>query len=234
MRRADLALSALAVAALSVAVGAVVSQPTPAANAGTTLTTVVPRRNVVVLGDSYAGGSSMDSGPAYRWPALLAERDDFNVRVLAVGGSGFTVDGPGKPNTSIPDQATNVARDGVPDVVVIMAARNDIHQSGVSKVGPAVTETLTTIHRLAPTAHVLVIGPVWAGEVTPSLYRVFATLEWRATKTSGGAYIDGATQPGPWFAGHPEMIGADHIHPNNAGHALMANRINPALRVALR
>lgn len=234
MRRADLALAALTVTALTAAVGTLTNQPAPAANAGNTVTTTTPTRNVVVLGDSYAGGSSMDSGPTYRWPALLAGRDGFTVHVLAVGGSGFTVDGPHKPDTSIPDQATKVTRDGVPDVVVIMAARNDIHQSAVPKVGPAVTDAMATIHRLAPNAHVLVVGPVWAGETTPHLYRVFATLEWRATKAAGGRYIDGATQPGPWFAGHPDMIGADHIHPTDAGHSLMADKINPALRLALR
>jgi lysophospholipase L1-like esterase len=233
MRRADAALSALAVAAVTATVGVLTNQPAPVS--GDPVSTVtLTRRNVVVLGDSYAGGSSMDSGPAYRWPALLAERNNFNVRVQAVGGSGFTVDGPGKPGTSIPDQAQHITRYGTPDVVVIMAARNDIHQSAVGKVGPAVTATLTTIHKLAPKAKILLIGPVWAGETTPFLYRVFATLEWRADKAAGGAYIDGATQPGPWFAGHPEMIGTDHVHPNNAGHALMADKINPALRVALR
>jgi lysophospholipase L1-like esterase len=233
MRRADAALSALAVAAVTATVGVLTSQPAPVS--GDPVSTVtLTRRNVVVLGDSYAGGSSMDSGPAYRWPALLAERNNFNVRVQAVGGSGFTVDGPGKPGTSIPDQAQHVTRYGTPDVVVIMAARNDIHQSATSKVGPAVTATLATIHRAAPKAKVLLIGPVWAGEVTPFLYRVFATNEWRADRAAGGAYIDGSTQPGSWFAGHPEMIGTDHVHPNNAGHALMADKINPALRVALR
>jgi lysophospholipase L1-like esterase len=233
MRRADAALSALAVAAITAAVGVLTNQPAPIT--GDPVSTVtLTRRNVVVLGDSYAGGSSMDSGPGYRWPALLANRDNFNVHVQAVGGSGFTVDGPGKPDTSIPDQAQHITRYGTPDVVVIMAARNDIHQSAVGKVGAAVTTTLATIHRHAPAARVLLVGPVWAGDVTPSLYRVFATLEWRADKAAGGAYIDGATQPGPWLKGHPEMIGTDHVHPNDQGHALMADKINPALQVALR
>jgi lysophospholipase L1-like esterase len=233
MRRADAALSALAFAAVTATVGVLTNQPAP--TSGDPVSTVtLTRRNVVVLGDSYAGGSSMDSGPGYRWPALLANRDNFNVHVQAVGGSGFTVDGPGKPGTSIRDQAQHVTRYGTPDVVVIMAARNDIHQSATSKVGPAVTATLATIHRAAPKAKVLLIGPVWAGETTPFLYRVFATLEYRADRAAGGAYIDGATQSGPWFKGHPEMIGTDHVHPNNQGHALMADKINPALRVALR
>jgi lysophospholipase L1-like esterase len=215
-------LTALASVAFTVA-GVIAAQPASA----------TPKL-VVVLGDSFASGSSMDSGAPARWPALLAARDGFTVRVDAVGGSGFTVDAPNRPGTDFTDQATRINKTGVaPDTVVIMAARNDIHQSAVPTIEAAITKTIQTIRRLAPNATILVIGPVRAEGTVPQIVQVFATREWRATKAQGAAYQDGATQPGPWLVG-PGVVGTDDVHPTDAGHRIIADKIEPKLRAVMR
>ena len=36
-----------------------------------------------------------------------------------------------------------------------------------------------------------------------------------------------------WFVGRPDLIGADGVHPNDAGHAYLAEKIAPLIRSQL-
>jgi lysophospholipase L1-like esterase len=53
-----------------------------------------------------------------------------------------------------------------------------------------------------------------------------------AAAAAGATFVDPLADR--WFVGHPELIGADHVHPTDAGHAYMAGLIRPAIEKALR
>ena len=43
----------------------------------------------------------------------------------------------------------------------------------------------------------------------------------------GAAFIDPIADG--WFVGRPDLIGQDGVHPNDAGHAYMADKIAPLI-----
>ena len=79
----------------------------------------------------------------------------------------------------------------------------------------------------APDARVLVIGPPWPTATPPQ-----AVLNIRNSLRSQAAAI-GATFVDPiaenWFVGRPDLIGHDGVHPTDAGHAYMAEKIAPLI-----
>jgi lysophospholipase L1-like esterase len=49
--------------------------------------------------------------------------------------------------------------------------------------------------------------------------------------TIGATFVDPIAEH--WFVGRPDLIGADGVHPNDAGHQYMADRIAPLIRTQL-
>jgi len=43
----------------------------------------------------------------------------------------------------------------------------------------------------------------------------------------GAAFVDPIAEG--WFVGRPDLIGADGVHPTDAGHLYMAERIAPQI-----
>jgi lysophospholipase L1-like esterase len=50
-------------------------------------------------------------------------------------------------------------------------------------------------------------------------------------KAIGAVFVDPLAEG--WFVGRPELIGADGVHPTDAGHAYMAEKIAPLIRSQL-
>jgi lysophospholipase L1-like esterase len=48
---------------------------------------------------------------------------------------------------------------------------------------------------------------------------------------AGATFIDPIAQG--WFVGRPELIGKDGVHPTDAGHAYMAEKIAPLIGAQL-
>ena len=47
----------------------------------------------------------------------------------------------------------------------------------------------------------------------------------------GATWIDPIAER--WFVGRPDLIGADGVHPTDAGHAYMADKIAPLIAAQL-
>ena len=85
--------------------------------------------------------------------------------------------------------------------------------------------------RGAPTARLLVIGPPWPTDDVPdNVWRVRDALAAEAAAI-GATFIDPLAEH--WFVGRPELIGKDGIHPTDAGHAYMADKIAPLILAQL-
>lgn len=194
-----------------------------------------PRLSVVaVIGDSYTGGSNEGGTREHGWPALVTtqlDRQGVPVKfdVGAIGGSGYVNRGP-KNNKVFADELPAVVHPGS-RLVVFFGSRND---RGVpaAEYATAVHSTFAQAKVLAPTARLLVIGPPWVdGSPPPTALEMRDALRAEA-ESAGATFVDPMAEG--WFADQQGLIGADNVHPNDAGHVYMANKIAPLIAAQLQ
>ncbi|MFI5973513.1 SGNH/GDSL hydrolase family protein [Streptomyces sp. NPDC051452] len=196
----------------------------------------------VLFGDSLSDGSSNNvGGGAGTWVQRFARRMGWSdVWDEARGGTGYVTAG------SYAILADRVATDVIgnaPDRVIIWAGYND---NGASQpaIKTAADSLYATIKTGLPSAQMYVLG-CWSPTASPaaSLQNTDATLRTAAAGAgipfvspltgscydsagnlvaTHGAFINSANQAG--------YIGADSVHPNDAGHAYLARRITTAIR----
>lgn len=197
-----------------------------------TLTLDFRLNHVAVIGDSYTtgtneGGLGARSWPSRAWQVLSARGSRVSADVAAEGRAGYAVTG---DHGSIFEDLTAHAVQSDDALVVFFGSRND---QGVDP-GLLIEKThaaLDLARRLAPAARLLVIGPPWpTADVPPSMYLIRDILG-GAAGAAGATFIDPIAEH--WFVGRPDLIGADGVHPNDAGHQYMADKIAPLIRTQL-
>jgi acyl-CoA thioesterase-1 len=166
---------------------------------------------VVAFGDSLTAGFGTTGNGDY--VSLLSSRT--GVAIINAGRIGdTTADALGRINGAV------LSRD--PDIAIVLLGGNDLLQ------GVPVQQrisNITTIVQLIRTDGAVVI---LVGVGNPPIDPFDGALAGIASQTSSSyvpAILDG-------IFGVPSLM-ADSIHPNNAGHAIMADRMEPALRAAL-
>lgn len=184
---------------------------------------------VAVVGDSYTSGSPAGGHGPQSWIAVVT--DQLQKRgvpikpvIGAVGASGYVAPGHQKAGT-FNDQVIKVA--GYNErLIVLFGSRNDA-QVPAEQLTPAVQHTLNEAKQLVPHGKLLVISPVWPNS-TPSLdiLRTRDVLKAEAA-AAGAAFVD--TIADHWFWDRPDLIGPDGVHPTDAGHVYMAERIAPVM-----
>ncbi|MCP9275014.1 Rv0518 family GDSL lipase [Mycolicibacterium arenosum] len=192
----------------------------------------VPQYRIAVIGDSYTTGGDLGGRGAQGWTSrawqLLARRGVLvNADVAAEGGAGYGV--PGNRGNVYEALAARAIR---PDdtLVVYFGSRNDQPANPVLLPG-AMLSALGVASRTAPSARILVIGPPWpTADVPPAVLQVRDAL-FGAARLMGAMWIDPIAER--WFVGQPDLIGRDGVHPTDAGHAYMAERIAPLIADAL-
>lgn len=185
-----------------------------------------PLQSIAVIGDSYTEGSGEGGTGPNSWPQLaqgLLASEGIGVvaDVAAEGAAGYGHIGLG--GDLFRDLATRVVR---PDdaLVVFFGSRNDEPVDPVTFVALAAA-TLLQARLTAPAARFLVIGPLWPIQEPPlAVLRIRDTLRDLAGLI-GAVFVDPIAED--WFAGRPDLIGKDGIHPNDAGHVYMADKIAP-------
>lgn len=189
--------------------------------------TVTPL-DVVVVGDSYTAGSNMGGNNEAGWASIATSRLSVSFPGLAMtmsaqGGTGYTT--PGTNYLSLVQRGVRPNTDGV----VLFGSRNDLLSPDV---GSAVSATLGAVRSIAPTAQIMVIGPPWTSERVPSaLLRVRDEMK-VAVEAAGATFVDPLSER--WFFGEDaRLIGADGIHPTDAGHQYMEYKVEPNLRTFL-
>lgn len=197
-----------------------------------TLTLDFRLNHLAVVGDSYTtgtdeGGLGARSWPSRAWQALGARGSRISAKVAAEGRAGYGV--PGDHGSMFEDLAARAVK---PDdaLVVFFGSRND---QGADPL--LLTEkthaAFDLARRLAPAARLLVIGPPWpTADVPPSMFLIRDILA-GAAGAAGATFIDPIAEH--WFVGRPDLIGADGVHPNDAGHQYMADKIAPLIRTQL-
>ena len=183
---------------------------------------------IAVIGDSYTTGSSEGGNGPRSWPelawGLLAQRGvEIRADVAAEGGAGYGQ--PGNRGSIFEDLTARAVR-GNDVLVVFFGSRND------QPVDPAAYPNLAAgtfqlARLMAPSAKFLVIGPPWpTADPPPAVLTIRDSLR-RQALAAGAVFIDPIAEG--WFVGRPNLIGGDGVHPTDAGHAYMAERIAPLI-----
>lgn len=191
-----------------------------------------PLDHVAVIGDSYTtgtdeGGQGQNAWTNRTWLALARQGVQISPDVASEGRAGYVVRG---DHGSLFEDLTGTAVHPDDALVVFFGSRND---EGVDPMQMAAMahDTFELARRIAASAKLLVIGPPWPTADPPfDVLYVRDTLSSQA-EWAGATFIDPIREG--WFVGRPDLIGPDGIHPNDAGHAYMADKIAPLIRAEL-
>ena len=180
-------------------------------------------------------GCNKPTSPSNAGPRVLAFGDSLTVGIGTTGGGNFvsllsarvgtTIINAGRSGDTTGSALSRVddaviERD--PDLVIVLLGGNDLLQG--LPVQQRVANITTIVQRIRGSgARVILVG-LGQGPIDP--YE--GALPGIATST-GSAYVPDVLQG---IFGNSSLM-ADMIHPNNAGHIIMADRIEPTLRAEL-
>lgn len=184
--------------------------------------------HIAVIGDSYTSGSGEGGNGSNAWTQvaweLLAKRGlEVEADVAAEGGAGY-----GQANDRgivFEDLAAQAVRRN--DVLVVFFGSRNDQPVDPAKLSDQTAGTFKLARFAAPDARFLVIGPAWPTATPPA--GVLAVRDGLRAQAAaiGATFVDPIAEN--WFVGRPDLIGVDGVHPTDAGHAYMAERIAPRI-----
>lgn len=184
--------------------------------------------SVLVIGDSYTGGSGEGGNGAANWTALVQDDlPEVNLQVAAAGGAGYTATSPITGETFV-DLAEKNATEDI-DLYVVFGSRND--GADPAAIGEAASTVYSTLLAASPDADLLVIGPPWVSGDVPDSVRAARDAVRDAARAVGATWLDPLAKG--WFFDQPQLIGSDGVHPTDDGHKYMADRIAPVMEKML-
>jgi lysophospholipase L1-like esterase len=184
---------------------------------------------VSVVGDSYTGGSDMNSSQGTLWPSLVGADLHVAVESFAVGGSGYVTRAAGTTDrTTFVDRAAEV--DPASTEVIFFGSRND--NTDPATVRAAAVRAFTVAARRAPHARLVVIGPAWTDSSPPAGILADRDAVHAAAEQAQAVWVDPLTAD--WFpTGAAGLIGSDGVHPTDAGHKHLRDLIEPVVKALL-
>ncbi|GAA4856526.1 hypothetical protein GCM10023201_58650 [Actinomycetospora corticicola] len=235
MVRRRLVLSVVVLATLSalfVAIGVKGSADQRRSDEARTTTAVLagtarPTTPVAIIGDSFTTGTAQGGTGAANWASIVGGPRNWTITPTAVGGTGYVATIPGTRPYASAQLGTALA--AAPRLVIVEGSRNDAG-TAPARVGSEATALYREIRSRAPQARLVVIGPVWSDGNAPAPVLTVRDAVRTAALAAGAQWVDPVADG--WFARPTGLIGADRIHPTDAGHRLMAERIDAALRTA--
>ena len=191
-----------------------------------------PMNRIAVIGDSYTtgtdiGGLGRAGWTPRAWDELANHRMAISADVGAEGGAGYGTRG---NQGSLFEDLTARTIKSDDSLVVFFGSRNDLNVDP-AQLSILAYGTFQLARRIAPSATFLVIGPPWPTDDPPAnLVRVRDALQYQAG-VAGATFVDPIAER--WFVGRPGLIGSDGVHPTNAGHQYMADKIAPLIAAQL-
>lgn len=158
---------------------------------------------LVVLGDSFTAPDR--TGPT-GWPVQVAAATGCELVNLAHGGAGYVRVGawtfPEEATAMLPADAT---------VVTVWGGWNDrLIDLPAAELEHAARVTFAAVLRIAEGCELVVLGPQW-----PATSPDAGILAYRdAVATAAAAFAVPFVDTLRWFAGRPELIGPDGLHPD--------------------
>ena len=191
-----------------------------------------PLSRVAVIGDSYTtgsdqGGQGSQGWAARSWQTLARQGFQINPDVAAEGGAGYGVRG--NRGSVFGDLTPRAVR---PDdtLVLFFGSRND-QRVDPAALADSARDCFVFARHVAPSARLLVIGPPWPTADVPVDVLQVRDVLYAQARAIGATWIDPIAER--WFVGRPDLIGQDGVHPTDAGHAYMADKIAPLIAAQL-
>jgi lysophospholipase L1-like esterase len=191
-----------------------------------------PLSRVAVIGDSYTtgsdeGGQGSQGWAARSWQTLARQGFQINPDVAAEGGAGYAVRG---NRGSVFGDLTPAAVRPDDTLVLFFGSRND---QGIDPevLADSARDCFVFARHVAPSARLLVIGPPWPTADVPAPVLQIRDVLYAQARAIGATWIDPIAER--WFVGRPDLIGKDGVHPTDAGHAYMADKIAPLIAAQL-
>jgi lysophospholipase L1-like esterase len=182
-----------------------------------------PGTRVAFYGDSYTLGTGATS-KAKRWSTIICAQRGWTEFNPSVNGLGFvnnrTRYGPGdEPSKIIADK---------PDIVFITMGLNDNFSYSVAatRIHAQIAADFTRLRTALPRARFIVVEPFWYTDSRPKSLGVIIGWVKAAAAAIQADYVPGASR---WIAHHPEWMATDDEHPNDAGYAQLAAKMDAAL-----
>lgn len=177
------------------------------------------------LGDSYTEGTGLATADLEaRWPTVLASRLGWQEVNEGCNGSGYTRRGGACANNYVERLA--MLGDVDPDIIIVSGGVNDLRATE-SLIDKRVRETFFALREAFPDARIYAVnGIYYTGPVTPPLLSYLNESVSYAVNQVGGKYLN----IGDPLLGHSELMAEDGLHPNSAGHTLIADLTLAELR----
>jgi lysophospholipase L1-like esterase len=179
----------------------------------------------VFLGDSYTQGWGA-SNPTMKWTTLVAHDAGWREVNQGQGGTGYVttsgVSGCGLDDCpTYQDRVADVAA-AAPDVVVIAGGQNDrwALATDPALVQAAVDRTFSLLQEGLPNARIIAVGPSTAEPATAMITDLDGWV--RAAADRVGAEYVSLIDP---VVIQSDMVTADGVHVNDAGHRAIADRV---------
>lgn len=174
---------------------------------------------LLAVGDSYAAGVGAAT-PDQGYVRLLADSLGWEADVKSEPGGGY-----GKPGIGGKSVLGLLRESDLEsyDVILIQSGYNDVSVDD-ARVADAASAAARLVTRVG--VPVIVVGEFWPGRPTPSSKARAETIAQAWEDREGVLFLD------PIGEGWSDFATADDRHPDTAGHALIARRIESAVRRA--
>lgn len=185
--------------------------------------------NLTVIGDGWTSGSTADSGPEARWPAIVSGRLGVEARPAAASGSGYISSG--SSGLTFAGLAEEI--DPNTGAILVVGSSNDSDGTYDAIYGAA-SELYAGLSQRAPGVPVVVIGPAHleAAEGLSEAEIANRDAVRDAATAAGLTFVDPVAED--WFAAEDaSLVAANGVNPNDAGQAYLADRIAPTIEALL-
>jgi lysophospholipase L1-like esterase len=177
---------------------------------------------VAFLGDSFTAGA-LATSPEDFWTSEVCAAFGWDQRNFGEGGTGYFTAGrmPGA-QPYMARVAAVVAAD--PSIVIVSGGLNDIGRSTDAQFVIAVDQTYSALRQALPHATIIAVNPFYDANPPPDRLATMASEVAAAAQAVGAVYLN----VGDPLLGLTADIGADGVHPNDAGHAALAGAFERA------
>jgi len=178
---------------------------------------------VSFYGDSYTLGTGA-SADEKRWSTIVSAQRNWREFNPSVNGLGFINNRDNFGTGDLPSQII----ESEPEIVFVTMGLNDnfSYDGAADAIHEQIGFDLERMKTALPEARFVVVEPFWYTDERPESVGVISGWVEDAAADIGADYIPGASH---WIEGHPEWMADDGLHPNDAGYAAMAERMNVEL-----
>jgi lysophospholipase L1-like esterase len=179
---------------------------------------------VAFYGDSYTLGTGA-TDPAARWSSVICSDRDWTEFNPSVNGLGFVNNRTAFGDGDLPDLIIRQR----PDLVFVTMGLNDnfSYDFAADRIHQQIDADLDRLAAALPDARFIVVEPFWYTDARPTSLGIITGWVHSAAIRIGADWVPGASH---WIEGHPEWMANDGLHPNDAGYAELARRMDAALR----